>query len=776
MDFKKIRMEFEVIANSMLNEKDVHVAVNVDASYESYTYMKNPHEAVIQIGMGNLPLEDGFSKENRLRAQGLLFHEIGHLLYTQFEPMGIINKKESETKGHINDLLSSQKKELQSWDLTACCDLKDSLKQNIFWHELGPVLNMLEDAVVEVLMPSSTPYKRNREKIFASISAMRDYQWSEKDYPLLFNYDYERRKDDSELLKMALYEVHQFGVIGYRTQTTTFALKRVVEPEVIEELKALAFQSKFMTSSTAERYSIAKLVLKKFDKLLDKKAEKFFNALMEAVNMSDEDIENAMSSMDNTPSEISITMPNKTASSSSSQESEYNFDLSDEQKKEVENQQNEDADELNYGNDSNAENSEDGSNEDSSDEGSGGESNSDNSNDSNTHADSNKPDGAESDNQSSSSNSSSNDEDGDDSGKADETDEKSSASADDPSSNKIPLPSMEEMNKSIEKAVQKELEAEVARESENEARDVEASIKEYRRKDLNQNRLALDEYNNEFHKGITTICTNESNLDACNFSYEGRVVYSEKDTFLPVIRHCANKINKLKMYSAKAKRLNAQRRGKLNTSGLYRIGIDQKVFQKTTPGKKQNFRIAFLIDESGSMCGSKIQNAIQTAYILASACRQVKVPVSVWGHKYEYEGYMDLHKYLDFDDKSPRSLDKIFNSKASGGNQDGLAIWHVAKDLVAHRKRDEKLLLFVLSDGAPAGTNNYYGEPAEKDISHIVSLFKKEYGVESFGITIETSSCEVESCKRIYGENAIYISNSKDLPKKTVELLESLYK
>lgn len=776
MDFKKIRMEFEVIANSMLNEKDVHVAVNVDASYESYTYMKNPHEAVIQIGMGNLPLKDGFLKENRLRAQGLLFHEIGHLLYTQFEPMGIINKKERETKSHINDLLCSQKKELQSWDLTACCDLKDSLKENIFWHELGLVLNMLEDAVVEVLMPSSTPYKRNRDKIFASISAMRDYQWSKKDYPLLFNYVYERRKDDSELLKMALYEVHQFGVIGYRTQTSTYALSKAVEPEIVEELKALAFQSKFMTSSTAERYSIAKLILKKFDKLLDKKAEKFFNALMEAINMSDEDIENAMDSMDNTPSEISITMPNKTASSSSSQESEYNFDLSDEQKKEVEKQQNEDADELN-GNDSDAENSEDGSNNDSSNESSSGESNSDVSN--SADADSSESDGAGSDNQAPSNNSLSNDEDGDDSGKTDETDKKSvdSNKTDDSSySNKTPLPSMEEMNKSIKKAINKELEAEATHESENEAREVAASIKEYRRKDLRQNTLVLDEYNNEFHKGITTTCMNESNLDACNFSYEGRVVYSEKDSFLPIIRHCANKINKLKMYSAKAKRLNAQRRGKLNTSGLYRIGIDQKVFQKTTPGKKQNFRIAFLIDESGSMCGSKIQNAIQTAYILASACHQVKVPVSVWGHKYEYKGYMDLHKYLDFDDKSPRSLNKIFNSKASGGNQDGLAIWHVAKDLVAHRKRDEKLLLFVLSDGAPAGTNNYYGVPAEKDISHIVSLFKKEYGVESFGITIETSSCEVESCKRIYGENTIYISNSKDLPMKTVELLESLYK
>ena len=307
---------------------------------------------------------------------------------------------------------------------------------------------------------------------------------------------------------------------------------------------------------------------------------------------------------------------------------------------------------------------------------------------------------------------------------------------------------------------------------------MEESVKNYQKnvqKRKGEN-YTLEDYNTDFHKGIKTICENISNTDVDGFSFEGKTVYNQKDNFLPEIRRCANKINKIKMYSAKAKRLNAQRKGKLNTSGLYRIGIDQKVFQKTNPGKKQNFRIAFLIDESGSMDGQKMRNAIQTAYILASACRYVKVPVSIWGHNIFYDDSMNLKKYLGFEDKSPKSLDKVFNATPGGCNHDGLAIWHVAKDLVAHRKNDEKLLLFVLSDGAPNGAGKYYGEPAEKDISHIVSLFKKKYEVESFGITIETSDYEVEACKRIYGDNAIYISNSKDLPKKTIELLESLYK
>lgn len=759
-NYQKIKMEFEAIANSILKENGVMVSVNVDDSCESYTYMKNPKYGVIQIGLGTLPQKEDFSAMNRLRAQGLLYHEIGHLLYTQFEPMSVIKEKELQAKEEVERLVIEKKEELKSWDIEICCDLKSSIKNHIFWHEMGPVLNMLEDAVVEVLMPSSTPYKRNKDKIFASISAMRDYQYSEKDENLLKNYCYDRRKDDSELLRMALYEVHQFGVIGYRTNTPISALQEAVDPEEIEELKALAFQSKFMTSNTAERYSIAKLILKKFDTLLNKKANKFFDSLMEAVNMSEEDIENAMNSMSAGAAELSITMPNQTASGSSSQESEFNYDLSEEQKKEIDQQKAEDAEELNGKNDEDSSQQGDTSENSKSSEASDECENSSDSSSNSKQEDSN-----------SFSNESSNDEssDGDNSNK--------DTSSNNPS--KKALPSMEELNREIEKAVDGELERETSKAEKDEGQSLEESVKNHQKNTQKMNKkesYTLEDYNTDFHKGIKTICMNISNTDVDDFSYEGKSVYNRKDDFLPEIRRCANKINKIKMYSAKAKRLNAQRKGKLNTSGLYRIGIDQKVFQKTNPGKKQNFRIAFLIDESGSMDGQKIKNAIQTAYILASACRYVKVPVSIWGHNICYEDSMNLKKYLGFEDKSPKSLDKVFNATSGGANHDGLAIWHVAKDLVAHRKNDEKLLLFVLSDGAPAGANHYYGEPAEKDISHIVSLFEKKYGVESFGITIETSNHEVEACKRIYGDNAIYVSNSKDLPKKTIELLESLYK
>ena len=749
-NFSKIKIEFEVIANSILKENGVLVSVDVNDLCESYTYMKNPKYGVIQIGLGTLPQDEGFSLMNRLRAQGLLYHEIGHLLYTQFEPMGVIKEKEIQAKKGVEKLAISKKEELKSWDLQVCSDLKSSIKENIFWHEMGPVLNMLEDAVVEVLMPSSTPYKRNKDKIFASISAMRDYQYSEKDENLLKSYCYDIKKDDSELLKMALYEVHQFGVIGYRTTTSISALQEAVKPEDIEELKALAFQSKFMTSNTAERYSIAKLILKKFDALLNKKADKFFDSLMEAVNMSEEDIENAINSMSADKIELSITMPNRTASGSSSQESEFNYDLSEEQKKEIDQQKEEDSKELN-GEDK----------EDTSQQGEASE-NSNSSESSNDVENSSKDEASDSSDENVSEDSGSG---------AEETDSKNNSS-------KKALPSMEESNREVQKAVDGELEKEASKDEKNESQSLEESVKNYQKnvqKRKGEN-YTLEDYNTDFHKGIKTICENISNTDVDGFSFEGKTVYNQKDNFLPEIRRCANKINKIKMYSAKAKRLNAQRKGKLNTSGLYRIGIDQKVFQKTNPGKKQNFRIAFLIDESGSMDGQKMRNAIQTAYILASACRYVKVPVSIWGHNIFYDDSMNLKKYLGFEDKSPKSLDKVFNATPGGCNHDGLAIWHVAKDLVAHRKNDEKLLLFVLSDGAPNGAGKYYGEPAEKDISHIVSLFKKKYEVESFGITIETSDYEVEACKRIYGDNAIYISNSKDLPKKTIELLESLYK
>ena len=178
------------------------------------------------------------------------------------------------------------------------------------------------------------------------------------------------------------------------------------------------------------------------------------------------------------------------------------------------------------------------------------------------------------------------------------------------------------------------------------------------------------------------------------------------------------------------------------------------------------------MDLSGSMSGRKMVNTIRTAYVLASSCIRCKVPVAVWGH--DYNGECNLYKFVDYNQKTPKDLKNIYTAYAGGCNQDGLAIYHTLHDLVAHKHGDEELILIVISDGMPAGANSYYGIPAEEDIKSITGTFKKVFGVHTIGVTIETSQDEIDSCRRIYGENTVVVENSDDLPLETVKVLKNI--
>lgn len=779
MKYAKLEQEFTWIANAQLAENGVKVKVKINNSLASYTYLDSPTYGTIQIGMGVLPRENKLTPINRLRAQGLLFHEIGHLKYSQFEPMEIAQTKETQARENVNNILATKKEELKSMNILYVAALKEEIKNNIFYHELSSVLNMLEDAAVEVLMPQSAPYQKSRNKIFASISAIRDYIWSESDEPLLREECDE--SDIEKVYKKAIYEFHQIGVIGYRTNIDYVYLNKLFDPDEVSKLKDLALYSKFSTKSTKERYSIAKLVLQKFDKCLEAKADRFLSSLIEVLNMSDKDIQEAMDNMEQEDDDLAINMPNKTASGSTNQNSEYQYDLSDDQKDSLQEQEEKDEEELGDGDGQASEDSDSDKTNDSTEANDSTEKSDDSTSDSDDSSSSDSDssqgqDSQENDSQDSESQDSQNEESEQNEGDRLESGENTSDEDNDSSEcvqSKMPLPSMQELQRQIEKAVAQEVEQEQKNQSKDEGRRLENSIKEYKKRGDKSG--CLTSTPTDFHKGIRTMYTKCNQLDPRYFSLSGKDIYRHREKLYPSIRQCATEINKIKMYAQKAKRQNAQRKGRLNTSGLYRIGIDQKVFQKTTPGKKQNFRIAFLIDQSGSMRGRKESMAIETAYVLASACRYADIPISVWGHNTS-DDHVCLDQYLSFKEKNLKKLDTVFNICCGGANQDGLAIWHVAKDLVANKKSDEQLILFVLSDGEPAGFNHYFGRPAEEDITHILELFKKNYGVESFGITIETTRESVRSCQRIYKDHTIYVPDSKDLPKETIKLLKSLFK
>lgn len=788
---ERLKKQFTSYANRMLKEAQVTVEVNM-VPHGSLTYFKpnSKTQAVIQIGYAdaynlNCSLNDRENSDGavRVRMEGFLNHEIAHLLYTQFERMGYCREKESKVALEIATYASKEKEKLinetatvsmysdydeQFWldivpDVKVYEHLKDLFFDRVYWHNMADMLNMVEDAAIECRIPAKAGLGQYaKDRIYGSIAAARNHIYSQEKDSI---------RQEKDPLKACMFEFHEFGVIGYRMHTDRTHLNKTFSKKDVSILFDLAMYSKWNTQNTEERYVAGRCALDMMKPLIEEKAMEHLSSYLKCLYSAGSEEE--LPSMDGYSAEVSISMPNQTASGSCNQSSEYQYDIPDDTKKQLEQEKQTTDEEL----------KEQNSNEESSNgpSDSGSESQSDDAQSSGSEQDSQKMEensssksgdgnpelsfsvGDSNQKENSGATDSGNDNNSDVSCDSDSSDSNETGENSKNVLSKRDFEKMAEEAKNLSKTLIDEEDKKSEQARDNDLKEsVKASVSDLR-KQVNKNQPVNCDI--DFHKGIHT------NIHAKFGNYKDENAYSKKRDDARMAIKVSSEINLLKMYDKRA-RTKISKSGKLNNSSLYRAMTDQKCFKKVSPGKKKNFRIALLMDLSGSMYGSKMTNAIRTAYVLANSCIKSNVPVSVWGHNFSY--HCELYKFLDYNQKTVKHLENVYAARANGCNQDGLAIFQVAHDLVAHRHGDEELILIVLSDGQPAGANNYYGIPAEEDIKKITNSFKKLFGMHTIGITIETTPEEVESCRRIYGDNCVVVQDSSLLALETVKLLKKL--
>lgn len=785
MNETKVLQRCEIVAKNLLHPYGLQVRVSF-GNQGSYTYLENDHKGVIYVDPNMVVCKGEPDWQSEQKIMGLLYHEIAHLLFTQFEPIGDARKKETIAKEAIPVYIKKNREALKADQEQEKEELGNLVYTNVYYHNLAWMINSLEDATIEMLIPGESRVNQKRKnRIFAAISATRNYVFV-KEKELLEN-NYFWNHDQSDLLQNCLTEFHQLGVIGYRTETPTNFLEEYMGKKGVEQLKRFALRSKCMTKNSQERASIAKVVLKRFDSLIQQKANSFLEQILEAVSLDKDTIQDMLDSEGTQPfdSELSlkINVPNATASCSQERKSEYEYEIPPEEEDEIQQQTTQDQEEAEKekgkeGGDSDSANSQEGE-----ENGSEASSGSDKQTESEYEQESEhgqhshgseigntqnqKGSGSESA-QEGTQDASQNSADQINANKAKKDAEKEGGSSKKEETHS--LPSMKDMQKEVQDSLEESEKSEVAQAQKAAENSLKNSVKQERKERIKGGESSLAKVDRDFHRGLKTRLHKHED----EISSEGRGPFRDKAKYAVIVNKTSNFINKLKMYSSQAQRQVGLRKGKLSANSLYRSQSDAKCFKKTIPGKKKNLRIALLMDQSGSMSGTKMQEAIQTAYILAASCHRVNVPVSVWGHNIFGNDGIELYQYLDFKDKGPKALDRIFSAKSGGANHDGLAIYQVCYDLAAAKKADEELVLIVLSDGSPAGARHYYGEPAEKDIREIVQSFKKLYGINIIGISIETDRKEIESTKRIYGENTVVVNDSRKLPEETINLLERL--
>lgn len=185
---------------------------------------------------------------------------------------------------------------------------------------------------------------------------------------------------------------------------------------------------------------------------------------------------------------------------------------------------------------------------------------------------------------------------------------------------------------------------------------------------------------------------------------------------------------------------------------------NRRVYTQLVNGTPLDTAVSILIDQSGSMDGSRIISARQMAVALGETFNALGVPFEIIGFENQYcrriprreeenynlrKSYFNFRIFKEFNESYRRVKERLGSCRAHGDNADGEAVLEVAKRLVV--RPESRKLLFVLSDGQPACSGIYRGTL----INHLHEVIEK---VTAAGIEIIGIGCQYAGVEAYYNE------------------------
>ena len=221
-------------------------------------------------------------------------------------------------------------------------------------------------------------------------------------------------------------------------------------------------------------------------------------------------------------------------------------------------------------------------------------------------------------------------------------------------------------------------------------------------------------------------------------------------------------------------RVPGHRSGRLQSSNLHRVmANDDRVFNRKHENRTKATAVTLLIDNSGSMSGVKIQTAMIAAYALAQTMERIGIPCEMLGFttggygstagmtdadrkvNYNRTCALIMPIYKAFDERvnsivKSRIAHMAYNQWGMNANVDGECLEYAAARLM--KRREQRKVMIVLSDGQPAGANNAPGH-----LKATVQDLTKA-GLDIVGIGIMDNSV-----KHFYPKHMV-LNNVEDLP------------
>ena len=209
--------------------------------------------------------------------------------------------------------------------------------------------------------------------------------------------------------------------------------------------------------------------------------------------------------------------------------------------------------------------------------------------------------------------------------------------------------------------------------------------------------------------------------------------------------------------------MKSMRSGRLDTNKIAEaVQRVPTVYERYGSVKSDKISVTVLIDESGSMGGTRIDKARDAAIFINEVFRKIpNVQLFIYGHTADQHGSsVDIKIYREPGFTSSQyALGQVC---ARSNNRDGDAILSVAKRVRKFSK--DNGLMFVLSDGQPSA-NGYGGSSAIADTRKKVTL-AQSLGFQIIQIAIEEG---VPSSEMF--DYFIKMTNIKNLPKDLVSYM-----
>jgi cobaltochelatase CobT len=238
-----------------------------------------------------------------------------------------------------------------------------------------------------------------------------------------------------------------------------------------------------------------------------------------------------------------------------------------------------------------------------------------------------------------------------------------------------------------------------------------------------------------------------------------------------------------------ATRSHGHRSGRLHAANLSRLAFnDNRVFSRKHESNSKDVAVELVVDASGSMGGSKIHTACQSAYALSAVLERLGIKHEVicfttkdvgtthaemYKQQMEHgirfsraEGlYMPILK--GYDERHTTNVKERFgwlpNTNILRSNVDGECVEIAARRLIA--RREEGKIMIVLSDGYPAAA----GSRGDLE-KHLIRVVKD---VDRAGVRVVGIGIESDAVKRFYPKN-IVLNSVGELPAAVIKELRHL--